>query len=331
MNQHIVSIDHQKLKDGLNKFSEANILVIGDIIVDHFIYGSVTRISPEAPVPVVNVNKETLLLGGSANVLHNLYGLGAKGTICGVIGTDFMGEQFLSLLDEVDSPTTGVVRSDDRPTTKKTRVIAQNQQIVRFDREEALPLTSASLAKMCQFLDTYLSDYHAVVVSDYNKGVICQQLMDHLRLLLKEHHIPMIVDPKPGHPQLFKGATIITPNNLETKLMSGVDIIDSKTLLNAANKLKSEINSEAVLITRGEEGMALLTEDEPLFCIPTVAREVYDVTGAGDTVIATLAMGLAVGLNHKEAATLANYAAGIVVGKVGTATASKEELLEALS
>jgi D-beta-D-heptose 7-phosphate kinase/D-beta-D-heptose 1-phosphate adenosyltransferase len=330
MNQHLVSIDHAKLRAGLKQFNKANVLVIGDIIVDHFIYGSVTRISPEAPVPVVNVNKETLLLGGSANVLHNLYGLGARGTICGIIGTDFMGEQFLSLLDEIDSPTTGVIRSDDRPTTKKTRVIAQNQQIVRFDREQAIPLTKESLMAMYDFLDEHLNEYQAVVVSDYNKGVICAPLMDHLRPLLKKHNIPMIVDPKPGHPELFKGATIITPNNLETKLMSGIDITDSKSLLTAANKLKTEVESEAVLITRGEEGMALLSEDEPLFCIPTVAREVYDVTGAGDTVIATLAMGLAVGLSHKEAATLANYAAGIVVGKVGTATTSQEELLEVL-
>lgn len=330
MNQHLVSINHQKLIDGLQQFHTANILVIGDIIIDHFIYGSVSRISPEAPVPVVNVNKESLLLGGSANVLHNLYGLGAKGTICGVIGTDFIGEQFLGLLDDIDSPTTGVIRSDDRPTTKKTRVIAQNQQIVRFDREQALPVTETSLQEIYTFLDNHLNDYQAVVVSDYNKGVICGELMDHLRPLLKKHTIPMIVDPKPGHPEFFKGATIITPNNLETKLMSGMDISDSESLLAAATKLKTEIDSEAVLITRGEEGMALLSNDEPLFCIPTVAREVYDVTGAGDTVIATLAMGLAVGLSHKEAATLANYAAGIVVGKVGTATASTEELLEVL-
>ncbi len=330
MNQHLVSIDHAKLRAGLQQFNKANILVIGDIIVDHFIYGSVTRISPEAPVPVVNVQKESLLLGGSANVLHNLYGLGARGTICGIIGTDFMGEQFLTLLEEIDFPTNGVVRTSDRPTTKKTRVIAQNQQIVRFDREQSTPLTAEILQSMYDFLDNHLGKFQAVVVSDYNKGVICAPLMNHLRILLKKHNIPMIVDPKPGHPEFFKGATIITPNNLETKLMSGVDITDADSLLAAATKLKKEIDSEAVLITRGEEGMALLSGDEPLFSIPTVAREVYDVTGAGDTVIATLAMGLAVGLSHKEAATLANYAAGIVVGKVGTATTSKEELLEVL-
>ena len=330
MNQHLVSIDHAKLRDGLQKFHQANVLVIGDIIVDHFIYGNVSRISPEAPVPVVNVQKESLLLGGSANVLHNLHGLGARGTICGIIGTDFIGEQFLTLLDDIDFPTDGVVRSPDRPTTKKTRIIAQNQQIVRFDREQAKPLTEESLQTMFDFLDAHLGKFQAVVVSDYNKGVICAPLMDHLRPLLQKHNIPMIVDPKPGHPEFFKGATIITPNNLETKLMSGMDISDSDSLLAAAGKLKQEIGSEAVLITRGEEGMALLSGKEPLFCIPTVAREVYDVTGAGDTVIATLAMGLAVGLSHKEAATLANYAAGIVVGKVGTATTSKEELLEVL-
>lgn len=329
--QHLVSIDHDILRSALPRFKEANILVIGDIIIDHFIYGSVSRISPEAPVPVVNVRREDLLLGGSANVLHNLHALGGTGAICGVIGRDIMGEQLLSLLDDIDSPTSGVIHCDDRPTTKKTRIIAQNQQVVRFDREVTGPLEAEVIAQMCRFLDDNISSFQAVVVSDYDKGVICPAIVDHLRTLRKSHNIPMVVDPKPGHPEFFRGATLITPNNLEAELMSGLKITDSDSLLAAATKLKEELESEAVLITRGEAGMALLSGDKPLFTIPTVAKEVYDVTGAGDTVIATLALGLAVGLSHAEAAAIANYAAGIAVGKVGTATASPEELLEVMA
>jgi D-beta-D-heptose 7-phosphate kinase/D-beta-D-heptose 1-phosphate adenosyltransferase len=329
--QHLVSIDRDILKKALPRFKEANILVIGDIIIDHFIYGSVTRISPEAPVPVVNVRREDLLLGGSANVLHNLHALGGLGAICGVIGRDVMGAQLLTLLEDIDAPTSGVIHCDDRPTTKKTRVIAQNQQVVRFDREVTGPLPSEVIARMCAFLDDNISSFQAVVVSDYNKGVICPALVEHLHTLRLTHPIPMVVDPKPGHSEFFKGATLITPNNLEAELMSGIKITDDASLLAAASKLKEDLQSEAVLITRGEAGMALLSGDKPLFTIPTVAKEVYDVTGAGDTVIATLALGLAVGLSHAEAATIANYAAGIVVGKVGTATASPEELLEVMA
>lgn len=329
--QHLVSIDHDILRAALPRFKKANILVIGDIIIDHFIYGSVSRISPEAPVPVVNVRREDLLLGGSANVLHNLHALGGKGAICGVIGRDPMGEQLLDLLRKIDSPVSGVVHCDDRPTTKKTRIIAQNQQVVRFDREVTGPLKDDVLAGICAFLDENISSFDAVVVSDYDKGVICPTVVEHLRGLRKKHPIPMIVDPKPGHPEFFRGATLITPNNLEAELMSGMKITDSDSLLAAAEKLKQELESEAVLITRGEAGMALLSGDRPLFTIPTVAKEVYDVTGAGDTVIATLALGLAVGLSHAEAAAIANYAAGIVVGKVGTATASPNELLEVMA
>lgn len=329
--QHLVSIDHDILRRALPLFKDANILVIGDIIIDHFIYGSVSRISPEAPVPVVNVKSEDLLLGGSANVLHNLHALGGRGTICGVIGQDFMGEQLLTLLSDIDSPADGVIHCDDRPTTKKTRIIAQNQQVVRFDREITAPLQAEVISKICAFLDENIESFQAVVVSDYDKGVICQAVVDHLRSLRKTHSIPLVVDPKPGHPEFFKGATLITPNNLEAERMSGLKITDSETLLSAATKLKKELESEAVLITRGEAGMALLSGDKPLFTIPTVAKEVYDVTGAGDTVIATLALGLAVGLSHAEAAAIANYAAGIVVGKVGTATASPEELQEVMA
>ncbi|MEW6501921.1 MAG: D-glycero-beta-D-manno-heptose-7-phosphate kinase [Thermodesulfobacteriota bacterium] len=323
--------NRKRLQTAVRKFHTANILVIGDIIVDHFIWGSVSRISPEAPVPVVNVTHENLMLGGSANVLHNIYAQGAKSALCGVIGTDAMGDHLLKLLADLGSPTSGIVRSDNRPTILKTRIVAQHQQVVRFDREKTGELSKARLAEVKRFLDNHLADFDAVIVSDYDKGMISQTLMTHLRKLLAKSKIPLIVDPKPRHAERFKGVTIITPNHHEAELMSGMKIGNEKELTAAARKMQKTLNCQAVLITRGEAGMALFEKGQPLYTIPTVAKEVYDVTGAGDTVAATLALGLAVGLGFAEAATLANFAAGIVVGKVGTATASTEELLRAIA
>jgi len=325
------NINWLHLQQAIEKFPSANVLVIGDIIVDHFIWGSVSRISPEAPVPVVNVTDESLLLGGSANVLHNLYDLGARATLCGVIGDDLMGQHLLELLQQMNSPTAGVIKTHDRPTTKKTRIVAQSQQVVRFDREKTGPLPGETLDAMCSFIEANITTFDAVVISDYCKGVICPQLMDHLRRLVSLHHVPMIVDPKPIHTDLFHGATIITPNHHEAEKMSGVTIVDDESLYQAATALLQKLDSTAVLITRGEAGMALLEKEKQIFTIPTVAKEIYDVTGAGDTVIASLALGLASGLSFAEAATLANFAAGIVVAKIGTATASAKELMELIS
>lgn len=326
------TLDTKALARAIRKFPTANILVIGDIIVDHFIWGSVSRISPEAPVPVVNVTHENLMLGGSANVLHNIYALGAKSALCGVIGNDAMGDHLLTMLADLASPPTGIVRSDNRPTILKTRIVAQHQQVVRFDREKTGELSKARLTEVHRFLDDHLRDFDAVIVSDYSKGMISNALMDQVRTLLKKSpQIPLIVDPKPKNPERFKGVTLITPNHHEAELMAGMTIRNEADIEKAAKKLQKELACQAVLITRGEAGMALYEKGKPLYTIPTVAKEVYDVTGAGDTVAATLALGLAVGLNFAEAATVANFAAGIVVGKVGTATASTEELLRAIA
>lgn len=320
------------LTKAINRFSKAKILVIGDIIVDHFIWGSVSRISPEAPVPVVNVTNESLLLGGSANVLHNISDMGGTAALCGVIGADWMGGKLLDLLKDIDSSPDGIIKDNSRPTTKKTRVVAQNQQVVRFDREDSRPLSDQILSELCLFLDNSLHLFDAVIISDYAKGVINITIMDHLRNRLASFpHIPIIVDPKPDHISLFQDATIITPNHHEAEKMSGIKIHDDNSLNHAAELLQNSLHCKAVLITRGESGMALLEKGKPLFKIPTKAKEVYDVTGAGDTVIASLALSLACGLSFAEASLLANYAAGIVVGKVGTATVSQNDLLEAVS
>ncbi len=326
-----LTISSAEMLQALARFAGARVLVIGDIILDHFLWGTVSRISPEAPVPVVNVTRENLMLGGAANVLHNLYALGAEASLCGVIGNDVMGDQLLGLLAEVSSSTAGVVKVDDRPTIKKTRVIAHNQQVVRVDREVNQPVPEGAVERILAHIDAQIENFDAVIVSDYAKGLITESFMTRLRDCLGRHRpVPLIVDPKPGRSRCYHGVTLITPNNLEAEKMSGIVIRDEASLLKAAETLLDELACEATLITRGEAGMALLERGKPLLTIPTVAKEVFDVTGAGDTVIATLAVGLAVGLPFGTAATIANIAAGIVVGKVGTATVTVSEIQEAI-
>jgi D-beta-D-heptose 7-phosphate kinase/D-beta-D-heptose 1-phosphate adenosyltransferase len=323
------------IKQAVDRFGDVRILVIGDVIVDQFIWGSVSRISPEAPVPVVNVTREELLLGGSANVLRNIISLGGSCALCGIIGDDPMGSELLDLMQEVGAPAEGLVRGG-RPTTLKTRVVAQGQQVVRYDREQTGEPSLATLKKILAYLQSELAGFDAVIVSDYSKGVVNEALMTSLHKFLDEARdrtgrpLPLIVDPKPANLHRFIGATVITPNNLEASRMSEMEIRDEVTLLAAARSIQEEIDCEGVLITRGEQGMALLERERDLVTIPTMAKEVYDVTGAGDTVAATLALGLAAGCSMADAAVLANHAAGIVVGKVGTASVSREELLDTL-
>lgn len=325
----------ENMYQAISSFQGTRILVIGDVIVDQFIWGTVNRISPEAPVPVVNVKREEFLLGGSANVLKNIYSLGGQGSLCGVIGSDAMGDQLVSLVQTLPSPVDGLVRGV-RPTTVKTRVVAQGQQVVRFDREETGVPGKETLGSLIEYLETNLRNFDAVIISDYSKGMVNESLMIRLQQLRRAiiteegRPLPLIVDPKPENMHRFVGATVVTPNNLEASRMSGMEIRDEQQLLAASRYIRDEIDCEAVLITRGEAGMALLQKDDQLVTIPTMAKEVYDVTGAGDTVVATLALGLAAGCSMKDAAVLANFAAGIVVGKVGTASVSAKELRKAL-
>jgi D-beta-D-heptose 7-phosphate kinase/D-beta-D-heptose 1-phosphate adenosyltransferase len=324
-----------ELEELTGKIAGKRILVVGDIIVDHFIYGTVCRISPEAPVPVVNVTKEEFLLGGGANVLHNIYSLGAEAVLCGIIGADDMGARLQNLLQDLGASTEGLV-TGKRPTTVKTRVLAQRQQIVRFDREQIGSPSAATVQRMIDYFEDNLAAFDAVIISDYYKGVIGKDLMENLmsrvKIIEKQEGrlIPVVVDPKPGNPERFSATSLITPNQLEAEKMSGVRIESDESLREAAEILLEKVSCQAVLITRGEHGMALLERGRRLLTIPTTAREVFDVTGAGDTVIAALALGLAAGASYAVAATLANIAAGVVVGKVGTATVTQEELLAVL-
>lgn len=327
---------NQTLQGVVGRFAEARVLVIGDVIIDHFLWGAATRISPEAPVPVVNVQREELLLGGSANVLRNIVSLGGKGTLCGIIGDDAMGQKTVELVERLGVPTHGLVVGQ-RPTTIKTRVVAQGQQVVRFDREQTGPPSKSSLEALLRFLEAHVHTFDAVMVSDYAKGVVGEPLMIRLHQLLhaargrNKRKLPLIVDPKPTNIHCFVGATVITPNHHEAMQITGIRITDESSLMAVARHIRDDIGCESVLITRGEAGMALLQNDDQLVTIPTMAKEVYDVTGAGDTVAATLALALAAGCSMTDAAILANHAAGIVVGKIGTACASATELCAAIA
>jgi D-beta-D-heptose 7-phosphate kinase/D-beta-D-heptose 1-phosphate adenosyltransferase len=305
-------------------------LVIGDLILDHYVMGRVSRISPEAPVPVVHVESETLRLGGAANVFNNILALGGKADLCGVIGADESGRLLLKELGQSRSGRGGVIIDHDRPTTRKSRVIAHNQQIVRYDMEGRQELKGTLQKRLLRYVESRIRELSCIVVSDYAKGVVSAALMTELTRLAALRKIPIIVDPKVEHFSYYKGVTVITPNHLEATQAAGLHGDDDQTINQAGAVIRQRLGCQSVLITRGEKGMSLYEGEGTSWHLPTQARQVYDVTGAGDTVIGTLALALATGASMREAATLANHAAGIVVGMVGTATVSPKQLLEAV-
>lgn len=320
----------QPLKDYLAKFGSKKILVLGDLMLDRYVWGSVSRISPEAPVPVVDVSKETLLPGGAANVANNICALGGKVSLCGVTGRDEAGAILLNLLKEGLQDAAGVVIDDARPTTTKTRVIAHSQQVVRFDREKREEIPKAIRNSILSKIKDQIHEIDCIVVSDYAKGMITPSIMREVMAIAKPAGVPVVVDPKVGHFSYYRGATIITPNHLEAARAAKIEIENDETLRQAGFTLLDQIQGEAVLITRGEQGMNLFQKDGRITHIPTVAKEVYDVTGAGDTVVSVLALAIAAGANYVQAAMIANYAAGIVVGMVGTSTVKRDELAKAI-
>ena len=315
----------------IKKFKDGKVLVVGDLILDQYIWGPVCRISPEAPVPIVNVSSETLQLGGAANVSNNIRSLGGRVDLCGVIGTDEAGRQFMEVLRDQGIGSDGVLLDRDRPTTRKTRIMAHNQQLVRFDVERCHAISGVLEARMSRYIAACIRSAAAVVVSDYAKGVITARLMSDVTDLADRHKIPVIVDPKVAHIGYYKGVTVLTPNHLEAIQAAGLHVEDEGALLEAGRQLHQRLGVRAVLITRGERGMSLFEEGGHVTAIPTVAKQVFDVTGAGDTVVATLALALAAGAPMRQAAKLANYAAGIVVGLIGTGTVTPTQLQEALA
>ena len=312
-------------------FAGKRIVVLGDVMLDEFIWGRVRRISPEAPVPVVEVDRQTLALGGAGNVVSSLVALGAAATPIGVLGDDLDADRLRGAFGVFGVSAIRLVVDAARPTTVKTRIIAHNQQVVRADRESRAPIAVAIEDRVAEGFRAEIEGADAVVVSDYGKGLLTPGLLAQALTAARERGLIVCLDPKMRKFVHYQPVTVITPNNQEAADASGIPIEDEHSLTEAGRKLLGSIDTRAVLITRGEEGMTLFTGGGPdgaeVTHIPTVAREVYDVTGAGDTVIATLALALASGASLEEAAVLANHGAGVVVGKVGTASVSRDELL----
>ncbi len=314
----------------LKRFPQARLLVVGDVMLDQFIWGRVERISPEAPVPVVEVVRESFHLGGAANVAANVAALGGQVSVCGIIGNDLDGRRTLAALAEAGVGADGIVRSKQTPTVSKTRIVAHHQQVVRVDREQRQQ-TPADKQRLRAYLRRAAADFDAIILSDYGKGVLDEESLAELGAMARARGTRLVVDPKRRNYPHYRGITLATPNAAETAEAAEVDLAGGDTALaEAGRRLLERWQAQAILITRGEHGMTLVEPGRSLRHFPTTSRQVYDVTGAGDTVVATCTLALASGASLAEAAQLANHAAGIVVAKLGTATASADELAAAL-
>jgi D-beta-D-heptose 7-phosphate kinase/D-beta-D-heptose 1-phosphate adenosyltransferase len=311
------------LLDYLDRLRKARMLVIGDVILDVFVYGKVSRISPEAPVPVVNVVSEKMTPGGAANVALNLKRLGIETTLFGIIGADQEGSFLENYLKE--SSINSYLLKDGRPTTVKTRVIAVSQQVVRIDKESSHNLTDKKLATVLKIIRDMLDNFDGIIISDYGKGMISKKLIRQLVELCNRNNKVITVDPKIENFSHYKEVTTLTPNHNEASSATGILIKDEPSLYRCGRYILKRLKSRSLVITRGAKGMTLF-EDDKIETFPALAKEVYDVTGAGDTVISVLSAGLATDVPLRDAAVLSNIAAGIVVGKIGTATVSYEEL-----
>jgi len=336
----------KNLQNLINSFPKANILVVGDLILDEYIWGNVERISPEAPVPVVWANKRTFVPGGAANVANNIRALDGKVSLVGVTGEDKNTDILLTELKKRKIDTAGICIDPARHTTVKTRIIAGHQQVVRVDWEHTDALSKGMNQRILKFTKENISDFDAIIIEDYGKGVINMQLVEELISLARSHKKIITVDPKEEHFQYYQGVTSITPNrrelenairNLKIKDTGNRFKVNSDKLFTdkdidlAAGEILKYLDLQSILVTLGEHGMRLFDKKGRKTHIPTVAQEVFDVSGAGDTVIATFTLALSRGASLLEAAHIANFAAGIVVGKLGTAVISRKELLERIS
>jgi D-glycero-beta-D-manno-heptose-7-phosphate kinase len=315
--------------NAIKNFKNTRTLVVGDVMLDEYLWGDVERISQEAPVPVVKVNKRTLRLGGASNVANNINSLGGYVLTCGVVGNDVNGDLLLETMSDKGIATDGILRIDNRVTTKKTRIIARNQQVIRCDEENLDVLNRENFERFWKIINENIDKVDAVLIEDYGKGVITPDLLSTLLPLAMKKGKIITIDPKVEHVKLYKGVTVITPNHHELATALGIRIKTLDEIKEAGLRMLRELNCKSVLVTCGEKGMILL-EDDKISHIETVAEEVYDVTGAGDTVIAVLTMGLASNLPPIEAAIISNQAAGLVIKEVGAATVTFEQLKNAL-
>jgi D-beta-D-heptose 7-phosphate kinase/D-beta-D-heptose 1-phosphate adenosyltransferase len=312
------------------RFADRRVLVLGDLMLDEYLWGKARRISPEAPVPIVEIERESFRLGGAGNVASNLAALGARPLLVAVTGADAAAERVRALLAEGRIAADGLLTDATRPTTVKTRILAQHQQVVRADRESRAPLSDALTRRLLALVRDRLGQVEGVVISDYEKGTITPSLLEALLPELRERQLPVFLDPKIRNFPYYRPVTWIKPNQREAEAVTRREIGDDASLREVGRELQRLVDSDYVLLTRGEHGMSLFSRQGLVRHIPTVAREVYDVTGAGDTVMAALSLSVVAGADPVEAAQLATYAASVVIAKLGTAVVTREELLAAI-
>jgi len=313
--------------DCITKFSKKRILVIGDLLLDQYVWGDVSRISPEAPVPVMWVKKEDFVPGGACNVASNLAKFGAQVLLAGVIGKDVRGELLKDKLEERNIVIDGVFADEERSTSLKTRVIAHSQQVVRIDREDISAIGGSVARKIIDYVKRNIREVDAIIIEDYGKGVISPELLRPIVSIARRNEKIVAVDPKENHFSYYKGVSVITPNNHEAARAVGFPLDSAENVEKAGEKLLKKLKTDSILITLGEEGMMVFERGKKSHKIPTLTQEVFDVSGAGDTVIAAYTLSMVCGGSSLIAAHIANCAAGIVVGKVGTAVVDRDELL----
>ncbi len=330
-------VDLRRAEKIVAGFKNLRVAVVGDLMLDRYVWGKASRISQEAPVPIVRVERETSAPGGAANVLRNLATLGGTATPFGVIGDDGVGQNLCAVLERYSTDLEGLLRKKDLRTTEKTRVLAGNQQVVRVDTEDGDSLTTQDRAVLLDRLERACKGggFDAIIVEDYDKGIVNKALLTSITAIAAECGVPVALDPHPGNPLNVKGLKLMTPNRSEAFALAGAylvrgaeNVMGDEALLQVVAKLEELWAPEHLLVTLGPRGMALFREGAPALHVPTKAREVFDVSGAGDTVIATCTLALCAGASPEEAAIMANHGAGAVVGKVGTAPIYPEELIE---
>ncbi len=320
-----------EVKRIIERFSQVKVLIIGDVMLDAYIWGEVERVSPEAPVPVVLVKSESLKLGGAANVAYNVKALGAQPVLIGVVGDDGEGEQVRSTLKEAGIEGNYILKDDYRPTTIKTRIIAHQQQVVRVDRESPSEIRDEIAHRMLDLIKKGLDSVQGLIISDYGKGTLRSDIVKEAISWARKKDLFVAVDPTRNHSGYYGGASLFTPNRREAEDISGHPIEDEGTLKRVGWELQEKVGIDVLLITLGEEGMALFEPKRVFTHFPTVAKEVYDVTGAGDTVVSTFVVSRLAGASFQEAARLSNHAAGIVIGEIGTRAVTSEILLTDLN
>lgn len=322
-------IDRSKLLEIIARFKDQRVLVIGDVMLDVYEMGIANRISPEAPVPVVRADDTRYVLGGAANTANNIVALQGQSSCVGVVGNDD-NSNILERRMQNAGIFPQLIREKGRKTTSKTRVIAHKQQVVRIDKEDDRNLDPVSVDALMKLLENECKDHDAIVVSDYAKGMISEEICQYLIKAANKKEIPLIIDPRPAHVSFYKGAYLVTPNTAESLLMAGKAHEKAPDIDYVGSKLRTQLRSN-ILITQGEEGMTLYVRGKKPKSIPTKAYDVSDVTGAGDTVVSTMGLAIAAGASLYEAAIIANYAAGVVCEKLGTATCSQQELIQAIN